>query len=115
MRQYLVAMGIRTVAFPLAVWAVVSGATTLGWVLFGLAALIPSVAVMAANAVDQRRAPTGEVASPVPALGPGPVPEAPADQPDAVILGTIVSSRHTVGERGAGGDADDEQPGRAAS
>lgn len=55
MRAYLIAMGVRTVSFPLAVWALVSGWTVLGWILAAAALLLPSVAVMLANAVDQRR------------------------------------------------------------
>lgn len=69
MRTYLIAMGIRTVCFPLAVWALVSGWILLGWVLGLVAVVMPSLAVMLANAVDQRRQP-GEPESPVRALPP---------------------------------------------
>lgn len=72
MRTYLIAMGFRTVCFPLAVWALVSGWTVVGWTLGVVAVVMPSVAVMLANAVDQRRRPAGTVQSPVRALPPTP-------------------------------------------
>lgn len=64
-------MTIRTVSFPLAVWALLSGWVVAGWLLAGAAAILPTFAVLAANAVDRRR-PTSTPASPVRALPPGP-------------------------------------------
>lgn len=55
MRTYAVAMSIRTVSFPLAVWAFMSGWIVVGWLLAAAAILLPSFAVMAANTVDERR------------------------------------------------------------
>lgn len=72
MRTYLIAMAIRTVCFPLAVWALVSGWMLVGWTLGIVAVVMPSLAVMLANAVDRRRRPAGEVQSPVRALPPAP-------------------------------------------
>jgi Protein of unknown function (DUF3099) len=73
MRNYLVAMGFRTVAFPLGVWALVSGWSVIGWVLAAAAVFLPSIAVMFANAVDRRRS-TSRPVSPTRALPPGPGP-----------------------------------------
>jgi peptidoglycan/LPS O-acetylase OafA/YrhL len=72
MRTYLVAMGVRTVSFPLAVWALMSGWVVVGWILAAAAVLLPSVAVMLANAVDQRRraAPPRRPTRALPAGGP---------------------------------------------
>lgn len=72
MRTYLIAMGFRTVCFPLAVWALVSGWAVVGWTLGLVAVVMPSFAVMLANAVDQRRRPAGTVQSPNQALPPAP-------------------------------------------
>ncbi len=58
-RHYLWAMGFRTVAFPLAVWALVSGWQVVGWILAGAAVVLPSIAVMIANAVDVRTSTQG--------------------------------------------------------
>lgn len=55
MRAYLVAMSIRIISFPLAVWALLSGQVVLGSVLAAAAILIPTFAVMLANNVDHRR------------------------------------------------------------
>jgi len=71
MRNYLVAMGFRTVAFPLGVWALASGWLVVGWALAIAALLLPSIAVMLANAVDRRRAP-GSPQNPTRALPSGP-------------------------------------------
>lgn len=111
MKHYLWAMGVRTACFPLAVWAFATGRYGLAWVAAIGAAVIPSFAVMLANAVDHKQTPAKDgLASPVPGLGPGrqetPAPQgspatdgggSPAqhDPPDTPILGTIVSSRDT--------------------
>ena len=79
MRQYLIAMGIRTVAFPVAVWAFMTERYAIAWVAAFLAIVIPSFAVMIANAVDQRQAPrTDRPQSPTRRLGPA--PQRPADE-----------------------------------
>lgn len=71
MKQYLLAMGVRTLSFPLAVWAFVEQRYVLAGILAFLAAVIPSFAVMLANAVDRRQAPTtDELRSPTLSLGP---------------------------------------------
>lgn len=70
MRNYLWAMGFRTLAFPLGVWALASGWTVVGWILAVAAVVLPSIAVMFANAVDRRRS-TSRPQSPVRALPPG--------------------------------------------
>ncbi|HSP60193.1 MAG TPA: DUF3099 domain-containing protein [Ornithinimicrobium sp.] len=103
MRSYLIAMGVRTASFPLAVWAIVSEWYLVGSLLVAAAVVLPSVAVMVANAVDRRATVTGPApASPVQGLGPAPgaAPDGPttpgstaggpADDP---VLGTVVSSR----------------------
>lgn len=103
MRAYLISMIIRTVSFPLAIWAFVSEWFVVGWVFAAIAVLVPSFAVMIANAVDRRRVTTGEsLTSPQRALG---APEQPrADDPDladgaqqpivsTVIPGTAVDRR----------------------
>lgn len=71
MRSYAIAMSIRTVSFPLAVWALLSGWTIIGIVLALAATFLPQVAVMMANAVDHRTAPAGTLTSPTRMLGPG--------------------------------------------
>lgn len=48
-------MGFRTVAFPLAVWALAAGWMVVGWLLAAAAVVLPSVAVAFANNVDRRR------------------------------------------------------------
>jgi len=72
-RNYLWTMAFRTVAFPLGIWAIVSGWTVVGWILAVCAVVLPSIAVMFANAVDRRRSTTRPV-SPVRSLPPGPGP-----------------------------------------
>lgn len=108
MKHYLLAMGIRTACFPLAVWAFATERFVLAWVAALGAILIPSFAVMLANAVDRRQAPvTDEVRSPRLGLGPGSTPAAASPAPgpsgtpppeavDAPIQGTVVSSRDTA-------------------
>ncbi|WP_122263779.1 DUF3099 domain-containing protein [Ornithinimicrobium cerasi] len=98
MRSYLVAMGLRTVSFPIAVWAFVNDHLVVGWVFVVLAVVIPSIAVMLANAVDRRGTSQGAAPlSPVQGLGPadpapapGPPKDARARQED-VIVGTVVT------------------------
>lgn len=70
MRAYLVAMAIRIISFPLAVWALLSGQILLGSALAAAAVLIPSFAVMLANNVDRRGGP-GAPRSPLRQLPPG--------------------------------------------
>lgn len=107
MRSYLIAMGIRTVSFPLAVWAFMAGQLVLGWILLLAAVLIPSVAVGVANAVDHRGESTRQTpASPVHGLGHGttePTPETakPTTRPTENIVGTVISSRVTPYRAGA--------------
>lgn len=104
MRSYLLAMGIRTASFPLAVWAILSEWYLVGSLLVAAAVVLPSVAVMVANAVDRRTTVTGPAPrSPVQGLGPasgtttdgaspGPPGSAgPADE--GPIVGTVVSRR----------------------
>ncbi len=71
-RQYLVAMGFRVACFISAVFVPVSW---LRWTLLGFAVLIPMVAVIIANQVDQRSRTTSPVErgepSPAPQLRPG--------------------------------------------
>ncbi len=75
MRSYLIAMAIRTLSFPLAVWALLSGWIVVGVLLALAATFLPQVAVMIANAVDHRTAPAGSLTSPTLSLP-------PADRPD---------------------------------
>lgn len=128
MRNYLVAMGIRTACFPIAVWAVTAEQYAVAWVAALGAIFIPSFAVMLANAVDRRQAPVEDtVLSPVRRLGPG---SAAADGPRSgatdgpcsattdgprsaatdPLLGTVVSSRDTA-YPAAGGQPDDGERG----
>ncbi|WP_343036784.1 DUF3099 domain-containing protein [Flexivirga aerilata] len=51
MRNYAIAMGIRTLAFVLAF--VLDG--WIRWVLVAMAALLPEIAVIGANAANQKR------------------------------------------------------------
>lgn len=51
MRNYVIAMGIRTAAFVLAYF--LSGPAR--WVCVGLAVVLPEVAVIGANAANQKR------------------------------------------------------------
>lgn len=103
MKNYLWAMGIRTACFPLAVWAFASGRYVLAWTAAIGAAIIPSFAVMLANAVDRRQNPAQqEPASPVQGLGAGrsaSPPPGPSEAPgadDDPIQGTIVSRSETA-------------------
>lgn len=113
MRRYLLAMAIRTACFPLAVWAFASGRYVLAGIAAVGAAVIPTFAVMLANAVDQRSRPGDAVVAPVQGLTPGrsttpdPRPEgsqeaghaddgAVAGSDDTPIRGTIISSTDTA-------------------
>ncbi len=113
MRQYLLAMAVRTACFPLAVWAFATERYVVATVAALGAAIIPSFAVMLANATDRRNLPSEDVvASPVQGLGPGrtaaprPAPEGPHDGghaaaggpvgDDTPIQGTVLSSRDTA-------------------
>ena len=82
LRTYLVAMAIRTVSFPLAVWALLSGWTVVGVVLALAATVLPQVAVMIANAVDNRTVTRDGPVSPTRALPQGGT-SGPLDGPDA--------------------------------
>lgn len=82
MRTYLFAMAVRTVSFPLAVWALLSGWTVVGILLALAATVLPQVAVMIANAVDNRTSPRDGPVSPTRALPQG-GPLRPTDGPDA--------------------------------
>lgn len=98
MRSYLVAMGLRTLSFPVAIWAFVNDHLVVGWIFVVLAVVIPSIAVMLANAVDRRG--TSQGAAPLsPVQGLGPAPAAPPTAPredapgpvDDVIVGSVVT------------------------
>lgn len=96
MRSYLIAMGIRTASFPLAVWAIVSEWYLVGSLLVAAAVVLPSVAVMIANAVDRRTSVTGPAPqSPVQGLGTaaGTTGEEPRPTVDEPIVGTVVLRR----------------------
>lgn len=127
MRNYLVAMGIRTACLPLAVWAYFAEQYALAWVAALGATFIPSFAVMLANAVDRRQRPSeATIASPVRGLGPGRQPDGtgtgtgteagPAGRDAArddgtPIPGTVVSSRDTAyPASGADGDRPEDSP-----
>lgn len=118
MKRYLWAMGIRTACFPLAVWAFASGRYVLAWTAAIGAAVIPSFAVMLANAVDRRQDPAREEpASPVRGLGAGPSagqpPPGPAQAPaadDDPIQGTIVSRSETAYPRQEQGPRQEQDP-----
>lgn len=114
MRNYLLAMGLRIVGFPVSVWLLLNGFVALGVVLAVFATVVPSIAVVIANAVDRRGTSTQDATpvSPVQGLGPGPVvpDEAPGPTPSRAeeIRGTVVSSRETPyphGDGHHGGDA----------
>lgn len=116
MRNYLVAMGIRTACFPLAVWAFTVEEFVLAWIAALGAIFIPSFAVMLANAVDRRQvAPDDSTVSPVQALGPVATPEAAGARstvPGATpypVQGTVVS-RQDAAQRAQ--EPDEEQPGQ---
>lgn len=85
MRTYLIAMLIRTVSFPLAVWALLSGWVVVGVIFAGAAIFLPQIAVTIANAVDRRTVPDGAPVSPIRALpeagAPGPHPSTDRDGP----------------------------------
>lgn len=70
MRSYLLAMGFRTVSFPLAVFALLHGWLVVGWILAIAAIVLPSIAVTLANAVDHRRGNASGPVSPTRALPP---------------------------------------------
>lgn len=104
MRSYLIAMGIRTLSFPAAVWAFVNHHLVLGWILVVLAVLIPSVAVALANAVDHRgESRTSVPLSPVQGLGPAPT--APDD-----VAGPTTRDDLIVGHVVPGPDEPDDRP-----
>lgn len=97
MKLYVISMVIRTVSFPLAVWAFLSDQVVVGFVLMLAAVLIPSVAVGLANAVDHRGESTLErPVSPVQGLGAGEARTPEADTHVAeghVVEGVVVESR----------------------
>ncbi|MFC6421445.1 DUF3099 domain-containing protein [Ornithinimicrobium tianjinense] len=99
MRSYLIAMGIRTLSFPVAIWAFVNHHLAIGWIFVVLAVVIPSVAVMLANAVDHRGESRGTPESPVQGLA-APTGAAarsdPAPPSSAVVSGEVVTSRDTT-------------------
>ena len=80
MRTYLIAMVIRTVSFPLAVWALLSGWMVVGLIFAAAAVFLPQIAVTSANAVDRRTAPDTAPISPIRAL---PEATAPPTHPSA--------------------------------
>jgi hypothetical protein len=122
MRNYLVAMGLRTVSFPIAIWAFVTDHLVIGWIFVTAAVLIPSVAVAVANAVDRRSTSTSPPpSSPVQGLaaaagGPeaGGTAAGGPSSPSTLVLGTVVSSRDTPYPAAADEPAHDG-PDRAAS
>ena len=93
----MISMVIRTLSFPLAVWAFLSDQVVVGFVLMLAAVLIPSVAVGLANAVDHRGESTLErPVSPVQGLGAGQgqTPEADTHVAEGhVVEGVVVESR----------------------
>ncbi|GAA1183117.1 hypothetical protein GCM10009584_26460 [Ornithinimicrobium humiphilum] len=96
MRTYLVAMGLRIAGFPTSVWLLLHGHLVLGVSLAVFATVVPSIAVVVANAVDRRGATVQDStpASPVRGLAAAdPAPAEPsAPVPAAPIVGTVVSS-----------------------
>lgn len=106
MRSYLVAMGVRTLSFPVAIWAFVNDHLVIGWIFVVLAVIIPSVAVMLANAVDHRGESRGAPESPVQGLAAPPAPDQeraagdaeadPARPSGDVVSGEVVTSRDTA-------------------
>lgn len=118
MRNYLIAMAVRILGFPVAVWLLLNGYVALGAALAVVATVVPSIAVVVANAVDHRTttgsgpAPASPVrglaAAPSPTDGDQGVPGSPAPD-DGPILGTVVSSRDlppTPREPGPAGEHD---------
>lgn len=104
MRGYLIAMSIRTLSFPVAVWAFLNDHLVVGWVFVVLAVVIPSFAVMLANAVDRRGRSGPAPQSPVPGLGPAGPPMGPPPHPahegspltgtlGDVVPGTVLARR----------------------
>ncbi len=120
MRNYLVAMGFRIVGFPVSVWLLLNGFVVLGAALAVAATVVPSIAVVIANAVDRRGTST-QAATPVspvqglgPATGPaatgpgaGPGPEHPPSAAGLQIPGTVVASRETPYPHAPGGRRDE--------
>jgi hypothetical protein len=114
MRNYLVAMGFRIVGFPVSVWLLLHGFVVLGAALAVCATVMPSIAVVVANAVDRRGTST-EAATPVsPVQGLGPAPgqgtedtAGPAPTAGDEITGTVVASHETPYPPGAAGDEPD--------
>ncbi|MCK0113760.1 DUF3099 domain-containing protein [Ornithinimicrobium sp. F0845] len=80
MRTYLIAMAVRTVSFPLAVWALVSGWIVVGVILAAAATFLPQIAVTIANAVDNRTTGGGVPVSPARAL-----PASPEGPPHDIL------------------------------
>lgn len=70
LRSYLIAMAIRTVSFPLAVWALLNDWIIIGLVFAAAATFLPQVAVTLANAIDRRTTGGGAPLSPTQALPP---------------------------------------------
>lgn len=94
-------MGVRTVSFPLAVWAFSAELYVLAWTLAALATFIPSFAVMIANAVDERRRTPQAPVSPVQGLGPGRTAERPTEASEEaaqVVSGEVVAGEVITGE-----------------
>jgi hypothetical protein len=119
MRNYLVAMGFRIVGFPVSVWLLLHDFVVLGAALAVCATVMPSIAVVIANAVDRRGTSTQDATpvSPVQGLGPSPHP-AEEDAPPTgraptagdQIPGTVVASHETPYPRRA-----EEAPGDGAA
>jgi hypothetical protein len=102
MRNYLIAMGVRIVGFPVSVWLLLNGFVVVGALLAACATVMPSIAVVIANAVDRRGTSAEDAApvSPVQGLGPGagttdPGPRRSTSPDEQPIPGTVVSSRET--------------------
>lgn len=107
MRNYLIAMGIRTFSFPLGVWAFLSDHPVLGWIFVINAVFIPYFAVAFANAVDLRTRPNvGGPTSPVLRLD-APAKSQPEDAGPApgTIPGFVVKNH----------PATDEHPGQRSA
>lgn len=93
MRTYLIAMAVRTVSFPLAVWALLSGWVVPGLILAAAATFLPQIAVTIANVADNRTTGTGTVTSPTQALPPGPgVQHPPGETPHGPSQGQAQQS-----------------------
>ena len=111
-RAYIIAMVIRTISFPLAVWAFLSGWVVVGFVLAAAATFLPQIAVMMANAVDRRTTPAGTVTSPQRALPrAGPPTDARTDHPTDPPTHPSTPPPHGTGQDGPD---EDEQDGRDA-